>query len=179
MLTPKHPAVTLTRLQSGIGALTLEAACSAAVGDLRLGASFVLDGGASSLVQYVTGHAGAPRNSARPVILAGHTRYERIMLDLRQVRSLDRLLVYGFSQSGGRLNWGGTLLFTTPTGVRVELPLDRPAAAGVLVLASVYNAGGELTIRAEMELFPGSIRDAVTAYGFDRISWLDPATPLN
>jgi hypothetical protein len=48
----------------------------------------------------------------------------------------------------------------------------------VYVLASIYNARGELTIRAEMELFRGSTRDAVTAYGFDMISWLDPATPL-
>ena len=179
VLSPKHPAVTLTRLQSGIGTLSVEAACSNTVGDLRLGAAYVLSDGHSSLVQYITGHTAAPAGSTRPVIVAGHARYEQLLIDLRQVPSLDRLLIYGYSQGGGMVSWGGTLLATTPTGVRVELPLDRPAARGVLVLASIYNAAGELTIRAEMELFAGPTRDAVTAYGFDRIGWLDPATPLS
>ncbi|MEO6702936.1 MAG: hypothetical protein ABI140_08135, partial [Jatrophihabitantaceae bacterium] len=76
------------------------------------------------------------------------------------------------------LNWGGTLVLTTFGQVRVELPLDRPPSPRVGVLMSLYNVAGEFVVRAEMEEFPGSIRDAVSAYGFEQITWLDPRTPL-
>ena len=178
LLTPKAPTVTLTRLQSGIGVLTIEAACSAAVGDLRIGAAYELAAGHSSLVSRVGGVTTAPRNSRRPVIAARVEQYERLVLDLRQSRQLDRLVVYGFSESGGQLNWGGTLVLRTAGGARVELPLDRPPSGGVTVLLSIYNVRGEFVVRAEMENFAGSIRHAVQAYGFDRISWLDDRTPV-
>ncbi|MDX6205245.1 MAG: hypothetical protein QOF39_1302, partial [Frankiales bacterium] len=42
VLTAKAPTVTLTRVQSGVGSLVIEAACSPAVGDLRLGAAYEL-----------------------------------------------------------------------------------------------------------------------------------------
>jgi uncharacterized protein involved in tellurium resistance len=178
LLTPKAPTVTLTRLQSGVGVLTIEAACSAAVGDLRIGAAYELADGHSSLVSRVGGPATAPRNSRRPVIVARAEQYERLVVDLRQSRQLDRLIVYGFSESGGRLNWGGTLVLGTAGGARVELPLDRPPSGGVTVLLSIYNVRGEFVVRAEMENFAGSIRTAVQGYGFDRISWLDDRTPV-
>ncbi|HEV2885833.1 MAG TPA: hypothetical protein VGX49_02885, partial [Jatrophihabitans sp.] len=169
---------TLNRLQSGIGVLTIEAACSPAVGDLRIGAAYQLADGHSSLVSRAGGIATAPRNSRRPVIAARAEQYERLVIDLRQSRQLERLVVYGFSESGGPLNWGGTLILRTAGGARVELPLDRPASAGVTVLLSIYNVRGEFVVRAEMENVPGSIRTAVQAYGFDRISWLDDRTPV-
>ncbi|HEX8303946.1 MAG TPA: hypothetical protein VF612_03640 [Jatrophihabitans sp.] len=178
LLTPKAPTITLNRLQSGIGVLTIEAACSPAVGDLRIGAAYELADGHSSLVSRVGGIATAPRNSRRPVIVARAEQYERLMVDLRQSRHLDRLVVYGFSESGSQLNWGGTLVLGTAGGARVELPLDRPPSGGVTVLLSIYNVHGEFVVRAEMEDFTGSIRNAVQAYGFDRISWLDDRTPV-
>lgn len=178
LLTPKAPTVTLNRLQSGIGVLTVEAACSTAVGDLRIGAAYELADGHSSLVSRVGGPATAPRNSRRPVIVARAEQYERLVVDLRQSRQLDRLIVYGFSESGGQLNWGGTLVLRTAGGARVELPLDRPASGGVTVLLSLYNVRGEFVVRAEMENIAGSVRNAVQAYGFDRISWLDDRTPV-
>ncbi|HEX8094243.1 hypothetical protein [Jatrophihabitans sp.] len=178
LLTPKAPTVTLNRLQSGIGVLTIEAACSAAVGDLRIGAGYELADGHSSLVSRVSGVATAPRNSRRPVIVARAEQYERLLVDLRQSRQLDRLVVYGFSESGRQLNWGGTLVLSTAGGARVELPLDRPPSGGVAVLLSIYNVRGEFVVRAEMENFAGSIRNAIQAYGFDRISWLDDRTPV-
>ena len=61
---------------------------------------------------------------------------------------------------------------------RVELPLDRPPSARVAVLMSLYNIDGEFVVRAEMEEIAGSVREAVAAYGFDRIAWLDQRTPL-
>lgn len=178
LLTPKAPTITLTRLQSGIGVLTVEAACSPAVGDLRIGAAYELADGHSSLVSRAGGMASAPRNSRRPVIVARAEQHERLVVDLRQSRQLDRLVVYGFSESGGRLNWGGTLVLGTAGGARVELPLDRPPSGGVTVLLSIYNVRGEFVVRAEMENVTGSIRNAVQAYGFDRISWLDDGTPV-
>ena len=100
-------------------------------------------------------------------------------IDLRQARDLNRLLIYAFSESGGTLNWGGTLVVTTFGGARVELPLDRPAAASVQVLLSLYNVDGEFVLRAEMEQFAGaSIRQAVDAYDFYRVTWIDARTPL-
>ncbi|HST47584.1 hypothetical protein [Jatrophihabitans sp.] len=178
LLTPKTPTVTLNRLQSGVGVLTIEAACSPAVGDLRIGAAYQLADGHSSLVSRSGGMTTAPRDSRRPVIAARAEQYERLLIDLRQSRQLSRLVVLGFSESGGQLAWGGTLILTTAGGARIELPLERPASSGVTVLLSIYNIRGEFVVRAEMENFAGSIRTAVQAYGFDRISWLDDRTPV-
>jgi hypothetical protein len=47
ILTPRDPTVTLTRIQSGIGTLTIEAVCSPAVGDIRIGALYELTDGTS------------------------------------------------------------------------------------------------------------------------------------
>ncbi len=178
LLTPKAPTITLNRLQSGIGVLSVEAACSPAVGDLRIGAAYQLADGHSSIVSRAGASSTAPRNSRRPVIVARAEKYERLVVDLRQNRLLERMVVYGFSESGRQLNWGGTLVLRTAGGARVELPLDRPASGGVTVLLSIYNVAGEFVVRAEMENFAGSIRNAVQAYGFDLISWLDDRTPV-
>jgi len=158
--------------------LSIEAACSSEVGDLRIGAAYQLSDGHSSIVSRVGANTTAPRNSRRPVIVAKREQYERLLVDLRQNRLLDRLIVYGFSESGGQLNWGGTLVLRTAGGARVELPLDRPPSAGPAVLLSIYNVRGEFVVRAEMESIPGSIRNAVQGYGFDLISWLDDRTPV-
>jgi len=178
LLTPKAPTVTLNRLQSGIGVLSIDAACSPAVGDLRIGAAYQLADGHSSLVSRAGGIPSAPRDSRRPVIAARAEQYERLLIDLRQSRQLSRLVVFGFSESGGQLAWGGTLILGTAGGARIELPLERPASGGVTVLLSIYNVRGEFVVRAEMENFAGPIRTAVQAYGFDRISWLDDRTPV-
>jgi uncharacterized protein involved in tellurium resistance len=170
--------VTLSRLQSGVGVLRIEAACSPAVGDLRLGCAYQLRSGLSSVVQYASGVSTAPPNSNRPVVIGQHSQFETLTVDLVQLPEIERLVVYGFSDSGAALNWGGTLVLTTFGQVRVELPLDRPPSPHVGVLMSLYNIAGEFVVRAEMEEIPGSIRDAVSAYGFDRITWLDPRTPL-
>ena len=85
------------------------------MGDLRIGAAYQLADGHSSLVSRIGGQpATAPRNSRRPVIAARAEQYERLLVDLRQNRQLDRLVVYGFSESGGQLNWGGTLVLARP-----------------------------------------------------------------
>lgn len=177
VLTAKAPVLTLTRVQSGIGVMTIEAACSDAVGDLRLGCAYRLRNGLTSVVQHDSGLAGAPPGSTRPILLGERDRFETLTLDLGQVRELDRMLVYAFSAAAGQLAWGGTLTLTTFGGSRVEVPLDGPKSTGVLGLVTVYNVDGELVIRAEPRELSPTVREAALEFGFDRIAWLDPHTP--
>lgn len=179
VLTPAAPVVSLTRIQSGVGVLTIEAACSEAVGDLRLGCAYRLRNGASSLVQHHTGHTSAPVGAARPILFGERRRFETVSIDLLGVREVDRLLCYAFSAAGGGLAWGGTLVFTTFGGSRVEVAMDGPISAGVVALATVFNLDGELVIRAEAHEVHPTVREACLAYGFDRITWLDPQTPAS
>jgi len=176
ILTARAPTVTLTRLQSGVGVLTFEAACSDAVGDLRLGCAYQLVSGAT-MVQHASGAASAPPSTS-PVVIGQRGRYEKLALNLTRIREVSRLVVYAFSDSGRTLTWGGTLVTTTAGHNRIELSLDRPPSQGVLVLQSVYNVAGELVLRAEAEEIPGTVRDACLAFGFDRIMWVDASTPL-
>jgi hypothetical protein len=178
ILNPQNPTVTLTRVQTGIGALTFEAAASDTVGDLRLGCAYQLRSGASSTVQYAGGSHVAPPNSTRPVIVAHHDRFERISIDLRQCRDVERLIIYGFSESRAQLRWGGTLLATAFGNARIEVPLDADPSDAVTVFLSLYNVDGEFVLRAEMEAITGSIREASKAYGFDAITWQDDRTPV-
>jgi uncharacterized protein involved in tellurium resistance len=178
ILNRRSPTVTLTRTQSGIGTLTIEAACSAEVGDLRLGCAYQLRTGESSTVQATGGNRLAPPRSRRPVLVGGHERYERISLDLRQSRDIERLAVYAFSESRAQVAWGGTLIVTTFGGARIETPLEQLVPGAVAVLLSLYNVGGEFVLRAELETVTGSIREAARAYGYDRIAWLDDRTPV-
>jgi hypothetical protein len=171
--------VTLSRIQSGIGTLTLTAVCSDAVGDLRLGCAYQLHSGHSSMLERTAGNRLGPANSIRPVLAAQHEQYERISVDLRQSLELDRLLIFGFSASGAPLRWGGTFLATTFGGARIEIPLERTPAGAVAVLVSIYNVHGEFVLRAEMEGLNGTIMEACRAYGYDRITWADDRTPVD
>jgi hypothetical protein len=178
ILTPKAPTVTLTRLQTGVGTLTFEAVCSDAVGDLRLGYAYQLRSGETSALPRADGSRFAPRNSTRPVIYGQRDRYERITVDLRQCREIERLIIYGYSESGAELRWGGALVVTAFGQTKIELPLDGSLSAGVGVFLSLYNVRGEFVLRSEMEIVSGSVREACRAYGFDRITWLDAKTPV-
>lgn len=171
--------MTLTRVQSGIGQLEIEAVCSPAVGDVHLGAAYQLRGGVSSTVQYADGNRFAP-SSRQPVIVAGREEYEHLRVDLRQARHLERMAVYAFSESRTELSWGGTLVVTTFGGGRVELPLETLYAGRVAVLLSIHNLDGEFVVRAEMEtMHTGDVREAARAYGYDRITWRDDRSPAD
>lgn len=182
ILTPTDPTVTLTPLQSGIGALTIEAAASAEVGDLRLGAAYEMDTGAATTLQMIMqmaqGNRLAPPHSKRPILVGSRERFERVALDLRQVRALRRLVVYAFSEQRQPLQWAGTLIVSTFGGGRVEVPMDSLQGGQVAVLVSIYQVRGELVVRAEMQALNGDVREACRAYGFDRITWLDDRTPV-
>jgi uncharacterized protein involved in tellurium resistance len=178
ILTVTEPTVTLTRLQSAIGTLTVEAAVSETVGDLRLGCAYELANGYSSTVQLTDGNRYAPPRARRPVIVASREHFDRLAVDLRQSTDLRRLGVYAFSVSRQPLRWGGTLIVTTFSGAKVELPLEHLQGGTVAMLLSVYNVHGEFVLRGEMQTFNGGVRDAVRAYGYDRITWLDDRTPV-
>lgn len=178
-LSADRPTVTLNRLQSGIGTLTFEAACSPEVGDLRLGAAYELENRFSSTVQRTQGERFAPPHSRRPVIVGDRDQFERISVDLRQSRDLRRLAVYAFSGNRTPLGWGGTLVVDVLGGARVEVPLDVLSGGRVAVLMSLYNVHGEFVLRAEMQALDGDVREAARAYGYDTISWVDDRTPVS
>ncbi|MCZ2830745.1 hypothetical protein O2W14_18045 [Modestobacter sp. VKM Ac-2986] len=178
ILTRRDPTVTLSRVQSGIGTLTVEAIVSAAVGDVRVGALYALADGTSGVVQLATGLGTAPPHSRRPVVTGARGAHEKLTVDLRQTRVLRRLLVYVFSESGRELDWGGTLRVTTFGGARVEVPLDLGRHAGPVAALSLYAIDGEFVLRAEGELVTGAVREVAAAYGYDRITWADGATPV-
>lgn len=184
ILTVTEPTVTLTRLQSGIGTLSFEAACSDAVGDLRIGAAYELHGesaqtGLTSTAQLTQGHRLAPPDSRRPILVCSHDRFETIEVDLRQCTELRRVLVYAFSEGRRPLNWGGTLITTTSGGARVELPMESLQSGDSAALLSLYNVRGEFVLRAEMLTVFGDVREVCRNYGFDRITWLDDRTPVD
>lgn len=179
LLTTSAPMVTLTRLQSGVGALVFEALSAGTAGDLRLGCAYTLADGYSSIVAHCGGRNSGPPGARSPVIRAARREFERLTVDLRQNRRLRRLIVYGFSESRPALRWGGTLVATTHGGARADLPIDQPVAGGVTVFLAVYNVDGELVVRAEMTRVDGDVRDACHAYGFDRITWVDGRTPAS
>ncbi|MEY2553702.1 MAG: hypothetical protein QOC57_1562 [Ilumatobacteraceae bacterium] len=178
ILSPHDPTVTLSRLQTGIGTLTIEAAVSGEVGDLRLGCAYELDSDFELTMQMTQGSRFAPPHSKRPILLGSRDRFERVSIDLRQCRSLRRLIVYAFSESRQPLTWGGTLVVTTFGGGRIELPLDSLQGGTVAVLLSLYQVHGEFVLRAEGQTMYGDVREAARAYGYDRISWLDDRTPV-
>jgi len=178
ILRPTAPTVTLTRMQSGIGTLSIEAACSAEVGDLRLGAAYELSDGTTSTIQMTQGERLAPAHSKRPVLIGSREQFEHIAVDLRQIRALRRLVIYAFSEGRSPLTWGGTLITTTFGGARVELPLETLEGGNVAVLQSLYVVDGECVLRAEMQSLYGDVREAARAYGYDRITWVDDRTPV-
>jgi uncharacterized protein involved in tellurium resistance len=171
--------VTLTRVQSGVGALTLQATLSDQVGDLRLGCAYQLASGHSSVIQHAGGLDVAPPQSRRPVIIASREPLETLTIDLAQSREVERLIVYAYSESGTTLSWDGALVIQTYGGARVEVPMRHDRSAGVMVPLSLYNIDGELVLRAEYFFAGGTIREATAAFGFERISWLDDHTPLS
>ena len=171
--------VTLTRVQSGVGALTLQAACSDLVGDLRLGCAYQLASGQSSVIHHVGSLRVAPAGSQRPIIFSGRDPLETLTIDLRQCREIERLVVYAYSESGTALNWDGALVVQTFGGARVEVALRHEPGVGVMVPLSLYNIDGEFVLRAEYVFLGGSVREAAAAFGFERISWIDEHTALH
>ena len=180
ILTARSPTVTLTRVQSGVGTLLFEAVTAPSIGDARLGCAYQLRSGRSSTVQHSAGRRTAPHGETRrPIVLAQRQQFERLEVDLRQSQQLERIVVLGFSGNAADIRWAGTLVVTTFGGARVEMPITLPSSNAVAVLASMYNVHGELVLRSEMDPVGRTIQEACSAYGFDRITWLDANNPAD
>jgi hypothetical protein len=180
LLTRSTPTVTLTRVQSGVGHLAVEAVVGAEVGDLRLAAAYQLRSGGSSVLGLSLGRRFAPPSGRRPVLVAGRDDgYERIAIDLRQIRDVQRVGILAFAESRRPLTWGGTLILSTYGGARIELPLESLYPGTAAMLMSLYNVDGELVVRAEMETIAGDVREIARAYGYDRITWRDDRNPVD
>jgi hypothetical protein len=162
-LGPKTPAVTLDRLQSAIGLLTVEAVCASAAAEL--GCAYELADGRSAFLGFGT-------TASRTPFLA--VRRRSVSADLRQVRQLVRLVVIAVFPPA-KVSPGLLVVSTWDAG-RLELPLGKPGGGRVTVPLSIHNVGGELVLRAEVVEALASPRAAVEAFGFHRISWLDDFT---
>ncbi|MEV8512036.1 hypothetical protein [Dactylosporangium sp. NPDC051484] len=170
VLTAQQPTVVLSRLQSGIGALTFEAAWPAA-NQFLLGCTYQLRSGRSSVLR-PTGSATA---ASGPLVIADRNGHQIVTLDLLAARHIERLLLFGML-SAAPPQWGGTLVVTTAGQARIEIPL-LPPRPQVTALLSLYNIDGEFVLRAEMDCILGQLRDACLAFGYDRIAWRDANTP--
>ncbi len=161
LLGPKVPAVTLDRLQSGIGLLTVEAVPA---GGVELACAYDLADGRSALIGPGT---AAPPASRTPFLAV---RRRSVAADLRQVRLLTRLVVLAVFPAAAPAE-PGALVVTTWDGCRFEVPLERPGRVSVPL--SICNVGGELVLRAEAAEAFSLPRAACEAFGFPRISRLD------
>lgn len=176
LLSRAAPTVTLSRIQSAVGTLTVTAVCGPTVGDLRLGCAYQLRDGRSSTVAHEGGNRSGPSDSPSPVLAAQRHEFETVVVDLRRCQEVTRLLFYAFSASHTPLAWGGTLIATTFGRASVETAIEVPAPAPVGALLSAYNIGGELVLRRAMATTANGVRECCLAYGFEGITWLDDWT---
>jgi hypothetical protein len=187
VLSPSNPAVTLSRLSSGIGTLSLHAAVSPALGDIVLTCAYELlgepgnPGEVGQIYSSVLAGDGptraAPAEGRRPVLVYGRDQFQRISVDLRQVRQVRRLLVLTATRHGAPIEWTGTLILSTHGGARVEIALDQLGNTPAGVVLALFQVDGELIARAELEQ-ARSVREACLQFGYDAITWIDDRTPL-
>jgi len=172
LLTPAAPVVALTRLASGVGALTIEVAVPRGAAEVRLGCAYTLASGQES---FVDSAAGAPAGSPRPPVAGGR---DRITLDLRQVRDLARALLVVQAVAHAPATWDAMLVLTTHAGSRIDVPLASAPSSVAVAAVSLAQVRGEIVVRAELDP-ADSARAACAAFGYEAISWLDNATALS
>jgi uncharacterized protein involved in tellurium resistance len=177
-LAAAEPTVTLTRVQSATGALELALTRASSAGDLSMGCVFQLADGTEAIVQALGDVTAGPPGAVLPLVrYKHHGDSETLHLDLRQVGSLRRALIYAYSPSIAILSWQGVLVATTYGGARIEIPFDRPPFSGTLALLTIYNVDGELVLRAEMEDHHGPPEMAAKAFDH-HLAWLEGRQPL-
>ncbi len=190
-LTREEPTVTLTRLQSGLGALVAGFQPGSAAGDAAMGMVLETSDGVVHVVQALgdpprppprpgppaPARCGPPPPPARPAPLGAREPAARLLADLRQIHHLRRFLLYGYSPSVAVLEWDAMLLLTTRAGSRIEVPVDLGPMSGTVALLSAYNVHGELVLRAEDELVPGPPEETARRYGYD-YPWRDGRFPI-
>ena len=116
-----------------------------------------------------------PTSDAPPVRL---DKNGAALIDLIQIRSLRRALLFAYSPTVSVLTWAGTLTATTYGGGGAETRTDPgPPFRGTLALLTLYNVGGELVARSEMTPFHGPPEMAARAFGYD-IGWSGGTRPV-
>jgi uncharacterized protein involved in tellurium resistance len=176
-LGPGSPTVALSRIQSGIGGLEFGLTRAAAAGDLSLGCVYQLDNGFESVVQVLGDVLSGPPGAPLPLLrLKPRPDGVSITFDLRQVPSLRRALLYGYSPLGAAPTWDGIIVTATHGGARIEIPLDHASFDGTMAMVTIYNVEGELVLRSEMEPFSGPPERAAIGFGY-AIPWLDGRRP--
>jgi uncharacterized protein involved in tellurium resistance len=181
VLDRSRPTVTLTRLQSGVGALRVSLLRGPSSGDVELGLVCQTTDGTTSVVQRLSDPPGsslATPGAPLPLVrLSPQEGVDTLSVHLRQVRRLRRALVYGYSPSDAVVPWQGVVVVRLQDDTRFEVPVDLPPLRGTLALLTVYAVAGELVLRAELEPCPGPPEAAAQAYGFAH-AWLDGRLPV-
>ncbi len=185
VLTKTSPTVSLTKSQSGgelkvnlrwnagkakglfrrSGAVDLDLAC---LYELTTGKGVV-----QALGNAFTSAAGA---SGRPVVvLDGDDRSgsseggENLTVDLSQIASIRRLLVFAFIYEGTP-NWAqadAVVTLTPADGVPIEVRLDEDdPSSKTCAIALLENDGGQLRVRREVRYINGMQRQLDEAYGW-------------
>ncbi|MGK5682382.1 hypothetical protein [Actinoplanes sp. URMC 104] len=139
----------------------------------RLIIAYQLDNGDQRLFTPLDG----PLVTADCLLLDHRGSHPVLTIDLLHVRTLARVLLAATPHLAAA-PLTGALVSTTYGGARIDQPISIPAPAGVAVLATIHNLDGELVLRAEWDAVRGSLQDVCQAYGYDRVTWLDPGTPL-
>lgn len=181
VLDRSRPTVTLTRLQSGVGALRVSLLRGPSSGDAELGMVCQTTDGATSVVQRLSDPPGsslATPGSALPLVRLGtHEGVDTLSVHLRQVRLLRRALLYGYSPSDAVLPWQAVVVARLQDDTCLEVRVDLPPLRGTLALLTAYTVEGELVLRAELEPSAGPPEMAAQAYGFAHV-WLDGRLPV-
>ena len=178
IMSPTDPTVTLNPLQSGIGTLTIEAAASAEVGDLRLGCAYELESDLEMTMQMTQGNRFAPPHRSARSWSAATSDSSACRSTCASAASCAGSSCTRSPRAASRSRGAARSSTTTFGGGRIEMPLDVLQGGDIAVLMSIYQVRGEFVLRAEMQTMFGDVREACRAYGFEKISWLDDRTPV-
>ncbi len=186
VLTKSSPTVSLTKTQSG-GQLRVNLRWNAGKAkglfrksgavDLDLACLYELAKGEKGVVQAL-GNAFASQEGVggRPVVtLDGDDRSgsseggENLTVDLSQIESIRRLLVFAFIYEGTP-NWAQAAAVVTLTpadGPPIEISLDEhDPSSKTCAIALLENVGGQLRVRREVRYINGMQRQLDEAYGW-------------
>ncbi len=163
-LNLERPSVTLSRLQSGVGAL---AVALVGVGAERAALGCAYEIAASPHARTLVVDATTdPVPKPDALLWGSFKQHQRIIVDLRQIERFRRALIFVTTGLGNGAAASCALLFAVRGVDLVECRMDLPAGEGTLVVASVYNVFGELVIRSEAWTLEASLRTAAEAHGF-------------
>lgn len=148
--------------------------------DLDLGCLYEFTDGSKGVVQALGKAFEARAGGAGPVIrLDGDDRSgtstggENLFIDLSQLASIKRVLVFAFIYEGVA-NWSqatGVVTLHPASGPEVEIALDEAEnGKPICAIAQFTNTGGELSLQREVSYIKGSQRTLDEQYGWG-LNW--------